>query len=597
MAPNDPHERLRALTQMLEEIAADRGILDVLSVEERTRLLTAAGTVFIPDADARRRRAKDQRRQDKDDRRRRAEELLEETGIRELRRRPVFHSPNVFPPAAPQQLALAPFTEGPQDAERTSSGAAGDRHCYVCKRSFRVLHHFYDQLCPPCAELNFAKRTETADLGGRTALVTGGRVKIGHHAGFEASSRRCPSDRHDEVSPGTRRAASRGEVDFEDWSERLEIFGLDLRHTPSVEAFCAHLTATRDRLDYVINNACQTVRRPPEFYRHMMELESASVSSARTRGPSTRVRVRRCVLGPDCSPATGNCRRGSGRGALPPRSSARRRLRRRPCHSFGSSPMTGGTTTPPSRTGQLDGDLQQVDQRGRNSWRLMLDEVSSVELLETQLVNAVAPFVLNARLKHLMVRAPGRDQHVVNVSAVEGQFYRRFKTTRHPHTNMAKAALNMMTRTSAAEYAADGIHMNSVDTGWVTDEDPLEVAGGRRPSTGFPPAARHRRRRGADPRPDHRRCEHRRARVGALPEGLPADRLVTRRQGPRRVPVSADAVASAPLFRLELVVARRRRAPRSRVTCGRGGDGPVRARRSRGDDHLQQARGAQHDQR
>ena len=106
----------------------------------------------------------------------------------------------------------------------------------------------------------------------------------------------------------------------------------------------------------------------------------------------------------------------------------------------------------------------------------MLAEVSSVELLETQLVNAVAPFVLNARLKSLMMRTLERDKHIVNVSAVEGQFYRKFKTTRHPHTNMAKAALNMMTRTAAAEYHGDGIHMNSVDTGWVTDEDPIQIA-------------------------------------------------------------------------------------------------------------------------
>jgi hypothetical protein len=126
--------------------------------------------------------------------------------------------------------------------------------------------------------------------------------------------------------------------------------------------------------------------------------------------------------------------------------------------------------------GRLDQDMQQVDLRDRNSWRLLLDEVSSVELLETQLVNAVAPFVLNARLKPLLLRTPERDKHIVNVSAVEGQFYRRFKTTRHPHTNMAKAALNMLTRTSAADYQSAGIHMNSVDTGWVTDEDPLHIA-------------------------------------------------------------------------------------------------------------------------
>jgi NAD(P)-dependent dehydrogenase (short-subunit alcohol dehydrogenase family) len=126
--------------------------------------------------------------------------------------------------------------------------------------------------------------------------------------------------------------------------------------------------------------------------------------------------------------------------------------------------------------GALDQDLQQVDLRGRNSWRLLLHEVPTVEFLEVQLVNAVAPFVINARLKPLMLRTPERDKHIVNVSAVEGQFYRRFKTTRHPHTNMAKAALNMMTRTSATDYFNDGIHMNSVDTGWVTDEDPAEIA-------------------------------------------------------------------------------------------------------------------------
>jgi NAD(P)-dependent dehydrogenase (short-subunit alcohol dehydrogenase family) len=126
--------------------------------------------------------------------------------------------------------------------------------------------------------------------------------------------------------------------------------------------------------------------------------------------------------------------------------------------------------------GRLDQDLQQVDLRGRNSWRMLMAEVPAVELLEVHLVNAVAPFILNARLKPLMLRTPERDKHIVNVSAVEGQFYRKFKTTRHPHTNMAKAALNMMTRTAAADYHGDGIHMNAVDTGWVTDEDPAHIA-------------------------------------------------------------------------------------------------------------------------
>ena len=126
--------------------------------------------------------------------------------------------------------------------------------------------------------------------------------------------------------------------------------------------------------------------------------------------------------------------------------------------------------------GMLDGEGQQLDLRDKNSWRMQLAEVPTVELLEVQLVNSIAPFVLTARLKELMLRVPTRDKHVVNVSAMEGQFYRAHKTTRHPHTNMAKASLNMLTRTSAADFVKDGIHMNSVDTGWVTDEDPFKHA-------------------------------------------------------------------------------------------------------------------------
>ena len=137
--------------------------------------------------------------------------------------------------------------------------------------------------------------------------------------------------------------------------------------------------------------------------------------------------------------------------------------------------------------GELDADMQQVDLRGRNSWRLLMAEVSTVELLETQLINAIAPFLINARLRPLMDSSDERDKHIVNVSAVEGQFYRRFKTTRHPHTNMAKSALNMMTRTSATDYHGTGIHMNAVDTGWVTDEDPAAIAEAKRAEHRFHP--------------------------------------------------------------------------------------------------------------
>jgi NAD(P)-dependent dehydrogenase (short-subunit alcohol dehydrogenase family) len=394
--------RLRAAIETLEAIGRDRTLLQELTVEERTRLLSAAGDVFEPDVVTRRRAAKEVRRRLKNAKQREDQLVLRETGIRVLRAKPVFTTPNVYAPGDPE--ALERETVEPQ-------------HCYVCKELYTSVHPFYDQMCKACGDFNYAKRTETADLSGRVALLTGGRVKIGYQAGIKllragASlivTTRFPND-----------AAQRyaREEDFAEWGGRLEIFGLDLRHTPSVEAFCTTLLETRDRLDFIISNACQTVRRPREFYEHMLEGEEAAR-------------------------------------ALP------------------SAELTQREFFP---AGRLDQDLQQVHLRDHNSWRLLLHEVPTIELLETQLVNAVAPFVLNARLKPLLLATPERDKHIVNVSAVEGQFYRRFKTTRHPHTNMAKAALNMMTRTSAADYANDGIHMNSVDTGWVTDEDPVHIA-------------------------------------------------------------------------------------------------------------------------
>jgi NAD(P)-dependent dehydrogenase (short-subunit alcohol dehydrogenase family) len=94
-------------------------------------------------------------------------------------------------------------------------------------------------------------------------------------------------------------------------------------------------------------------------------------------------------------------------------------------------------------------------------------------MLEVQLCNTTAPFLLISRLRPSMAASSSRRKYVVNVSAMEGQFSRRYKGPGHPHTNMAKAALNMLTRTSAGEMLeTDGILMTAVDTGWITDERP-----------------------------------------------------------------------------------------------------------------------------
>ncbi len=483
-AGQDERERLLDALATLQRVVAAPDLLDGLDAEERASFLNAAGDVFCPDPDIRRRRTKLLQLRRRNERAERDDAVLAETGIRTLRTKPVFTTPDVYPPADFRQSTVTDEPGRPPFRETVKA-----QHCYICKTRYHEIHHFYDQLCPACAELNYAKRGELADMSGMVALVTGARVKIGYQAGIKLL--RCGA----ELIVATRfpRDAARryaAEADFAEWGGRLEVFGLDLRHTPSVEAFSAHVLRSRGRLDAIINNACQTVRRPPGFYEHMMTVETAALESM----PDD---VRRLVGSYETLRGEQGADRGqsSNVAAL---DSAALGSANVPGESVGltrSAELTQAALLPEDTrsgdrlfpAGQLDQDLQQIDLRGRNSWRLQLHEVSSVELLETQLVNAVAPFVLNARLKPLMEATPGAHKHIVNVSAVEGQFYRPRKTTKHPHTNMAKAALNMMTRTSAADYHASGINMNSVDTGWVNDEDPAPIAAAKTAEHRFHP--------------------------------------------------------------------------------------------------------------
>jgi NAD(P)-dependent dehydrogenase (short-subunit alcohol dehydrogenase family) len=440
-------ENLRSATDLLESVASNRELLRVASTDDRERFQRALAEAYLPDPIARRRRVQTAARERTAARAERADAVLGETGIRTLRRKIGFTTPNVFAPENFQRQA------------QESAAEIDPQHCYICKQKFTAVHHFYDQMCPPCADFNFNKRTELADLRGRVALLTGGRVKIGYQAGLKLLragahlivTTRFPRDSAQRYSR---------EPDFGDWRRRLEIFGLDMRSPSSVEDLCHRVTDSHSRLDFIINNACQTVRRPPEFYAHMMEGERAALDLM----PAAA----RHLLGTYDEPA-GGPRLQSNPAAGWVNQSA----------ELSQVPLMAEDLIKQKDLfpdGHLDQDLQQMDLRGRNSWRLLMAEVSSVELLEVQLINAVAPFIINARLKPLMMRTAERDKHIVNVSAMEGQFYGHRKTTRHPHTNMAKAALNMMTRTAATDYFNDGIHMNSVDTGWVTDEDPMPIA-------------------------------------------------------------------------------------------------------------------------
>jgi len=304
------------------------------------------------------------------------------------------------------------------------------RPCYVCKRPYDRLHFFYDRLCPTCASESFVRRKDTIDLRGKVALVTGGRIKIGHQIalrllGWGAQVIVTSRFARDTV----RRFAAH--PDFAGFSDRLRVYPLDLRAIPHVETFAAHLAHTYPRLDILINNAAQTIQRPPAYYAALLAEEAAPAALPAALG--------------DLLPA------------LP----------------AAAAPVPLEHPLFPQASD--DGYGQPLDLRERNSWRLRLDEVGTVELLEVQLINAVAPYVLNARLRRLLARAGG-PAFIINVSAPEGRFDRDYKAPYHPHTNMAKAALNMMTRTAAEDYASDGIYMTSVDTGWASNENPAPIA-------------------------------------------------------------------------------------------------------------------------
>ena len=430
---------LEALADSPEQLAA-------LSEDEMIRLRKAAGRVAMPDRMTRRKLANARRGKERRKLREQDDRALEATSNRAMKRALSF-------PVAPKELAITPeqrrllerqARERPKEQRRFLNTP---KACYVCKQPFTELHHHYDCMCPDCAELNWVKRTATADLSGRVALVTGSRVKIGYEIVLfllRAGARVIATTRF--ACDAARRFEQ--EQDFDDWRERLDIRALDLRHTPTVEAFCHELLETESRLDFLIHNACQTVRRPPDYYREMASHEDPSTLTPRLRellGERTAERALAIYRSPNDVAALSQLDllgEGDQRHLFP--------------------------------EGIKDGEGQQLDLRDKNSWRMQLDEVPTVELLEVQLVNQIAPFVLNGRLKPLMLAVETPDKHIVNVSAMEGQFQRALKTTRHPHTNMAKAALNMMTRTSAPEFAKDGIHMNSVDTGWVTDEDDFQ---------------------------------------------------------------------------------------------------------------------------
>jgi NAD(P)-dependent dehydrogenase (short-subunit alcohol dehydrogenase family) len=327
------------------------------------------------------------------------------------------------------------------------------RACYTCKNRYTLVDAFYHQLCPRCSAFNQAKRDARTDLTGRSALLTGGRAKIGMYIALRllrdgahtTITTRFPND-------AVRRFAAM--PDSAEWLDRLRIVGIDLRDPAQVVAL-ADTVAGRGPLDILVNNAAQTVRRSPGSYSALAEAE-------RTPPPELGSGLPDVITFDHVSDAHPAALAGSLAEHQTPHAVTALALTAR---SASPDRIAAGTA--------IDAGGLLPDTASVNSWTQRVHEVDAMELLEVQLCNQTAPFILISRLRPAMAASQARRKYVVNVSAMEGQFSRAYKGPGHPHTNMAKAALNMLTRTSAAEMLEqDGILMTAVDTGWITDERP-----------------------------------------------------------------------------------------------------------------------------
>lgn len=330
------------------------------------------------------------------------------------------------------------------------------RACYICKQPYVDVDAFYHQLCPECAQLNHAKRDARADLSGKRALLTGGRAKIGMYIALRllrdgaatTITTRFPRD-------AARRFAAM--EDSAEWLDRLSIVGIDLRDPAQVVAL-ADSVAARGPLDILINNAAQTVRRSPGAYSRLVDAEAEPLTG--TQQVPAQITFGRTS---DAHPLAlaGSVTKLTSH-PLPLAGSVADLALTAPAASL--ERLVAGTA--------IDAGGLVPDTAEMNSWLATVEQVDPMELLEVQLCNQTAPFILVSRLREAMMASPARRTYVVNVSAMEGVFARGYKGPGHPHTNMAKAAVNMLTRTSANELAEHGILMTSVDTGWITDERP-----------------------------------------------------------------------------------------------------------------------------
>ncbi|MFA8298794.1 MAG: SDR family NAD(P)-dependent oxidoreductase [Hyphomicrobiales bacterium] len=296
--------------------------------------------------------------------------------------------------------------------------------CYCCYKEYTLLHSFYNKLCPDCAEENYHRRFIDADLKGRNVILTGGRVKVG----FATALKLLRSNANLMLTtrfPGIALDSFKKEKDYNEWKDRLKVYGLDLRNLKAVSDFIEYYKSTHTHLDILINNAAQTIKYDEKYYSPLINQEQKLLQ---IHPEDIKINITPVV----------------------------------------DSVKSISTSEKNDSEYQLTRFGQPVDTREKNSWNSTLEEISVPELLETNLINHISPYILIKELKPLMLSSEFSDKFIINVTSSEGIFSYINKTIHHPHTNMTKAALNMMTKTSAPDFIEDSIIMCAVDVGWIS---------------------------------------------------------------------------------------------------------------------------------
>lgn len=344
-------------------------------------------------------------------------------------------------------------------------------YCYECKtkiRSDKFRHATYDSMCTLCGNINMFKRDFRSNQKHKIAIVTGARVKIGYETALSLlkngatviATTRFVDDALERYSQ---------ESDYDTYKDNLYLYQLNMLDESNITNFVLYVKGTFGRVDYLINNAAQTIRRPKEFFKEEIQKFDMHNDPRIVYRDSNEINY--ILLGDSGRELCLEYDVESGKDEQTEYTEHTEHADQ-DCKVLARVQLRLDELFPPDKRDEFG---QQIDLRKINSWMLNLPNIDIKELAEVFIINAIAPFVLCQKLVGIMgnnTKNAPKLSWIINVTSMEGIFNWKYKPTRHPHTNMAKAALNMMTRTCGEQYIEDGIIMVGVDTGWNNSQQP-----------------------------------------------------------------------------------------------------------------------------